>query len=254
MLKFFRNIRKQLVGTNNFNKYLIYAIGEIFLVVIGILIALWINNLNTIKQQKQVEQIYLSSLEEEFKQNYDLLDATIKNNEQLIVHLENLSMLFDENIYDTITETSVNKYLFNAISPTVEFNPSMGVLTEIISSGNLKNIENFELRQQLASYGNSIEKLKQHQADGAKFYDKAVEHYLKKGNLKKTMRTMGREVKGLSKFDSINNKSLFNSMEFENHIYLYTRISKTKNLFAYLPLKSDIEKILQLIKSELKRH
>ena len=252
MVKFFRHIRQRLLTENKINKYLLYAIGEIILVVIGILIALWINNLNTIKQQKQVEKIYLLSLKGEFEQNYDLLNGTIKNNEQLINHLENLSMLFNENIYDTITETSVNKYLFNAISPTVEFNPSMGVLTEIISSGNLKNIENFELRQYLASFGNSIEKLKQHQTDGAKFYDKAVEHYLKDGNLKKTIRIMGREVKGNSKFESINNKKLFNSVEFENHIFLYTRISKTKSALHYLPLKNDIEKIIHIIESELK--
>ena len=110
MIKFFRHIRQRLLTENKINKYLLYAIGEIILVVIGILIALWINNLNTIKQQKQVEKIYLLSLKGEFEQNYDLLNETIKNNEQLINHLENLSMLFNENIYDTITETSVWAY------------------------------------------------------------------------------------------------------------------------------------------------
>ena len=63
---------------------------------------------------------------------------------------------------------------------------------------------------------------------------------------------MGREVKGNSKFESINNKNLFNSVEFENHLFLYTRISKTKSALHYLPLKNDIEKIIQLIESELK--
>ena len=98
----------------------------------------------------------------------------------------------------------------------------------------------------------TISDRKQNQTDGAKFYDKAVEHYLKDGSLKKTIRIMGREVKGNSKFESINNKNLFNSVEFENHIFLYTRISKTKSALHYLPLKNDIEKIIQLIESELK--
>jgi uncharacterized membrane protein YgaE (UPF0421/DUF939 family) len=44
MIKFFRKIRKHLLAENKFSKYLIYAIGEIILVVIGILIALQINN------------------------------------------------------------------------------------------------------------------------------------------------------------------------------------------------------------------
>ena len=46
MLKFFRRIRQKLIAENKVGKYLIYAIGEIVLVVIGILIALWINNWN----------------------------------------------------------------------------------------------------------------------------------------------------------------------------------------------------------------
>ena len=46
MIKFFRRIRQRLLSENKFTKYLIYAIGEIILVVIGILIALQINNLN----------------------------------------------------------------------------------------------------------------------------------------------------------------------------------------------------------------
>ena len=46
MIKFFRKIRQQLLNESKFKKYLLYAIGEIILVVIGILIALAINNNN----------------------------------------------------------------------------------------------------------------------------------------------------------------------------------------------------------------
>jgi len=50
MLRFFRQIRQRLITENKFSKYLMYAIGEIVLVVIGILIALQVNNWN--EQQK----------------------------------------------------------------------------------------------------------------------------------------------------------------------------------------------------------
>jgi hypothetical protein len=46
MIKLFRNTRRKLLSENKFSKYLAYAIGEIFLVVVGILIALWINSMN----------------------------------------------------------------------------------------------------------------------------------------------------------------------------------------------------------------
>lgn len=50
MIKFFRKIRKQLLTENRFSRYFVYAIGEIVLVVIGILIALQLNNWNEIRQ------------------------------------------------------------------------------------------------------------------------------------------------------------------------------------------------------------
>ena len=62
MLTFFRRIRKGLLGNGATSKYLLYAIGEIALVVIGILIALQINNWN--EEQKKIEtiQVYLQNL------------------------------------------------------------------------------------------------------------------------------------------------------------------------------------------------
>ena len=52
MIKFFRKIRQRLLTENKFSKYLLYAIGEIILVVIGILIALQVNNYNEAKKQE----------------------------------------------------------------------------------------------------------------------------------------------------------------------------------------------------------
>lgn len=55
MIKFFRKIRQRLLTENKFSKYLIYAIGEILLVVIGILIALQINNWNESQKEQLLE-------------------------------------------------------------------------------------------------------------------------------------------------------------------------------------------------------
>jgi len=55
MIKFFRKIRKRLLLENNFSKYLVYAAGEILLVVIGILIALYINNWNETQVKRNIE-------------------------------------------------------------------------------------------------------------------------------------------------------------------------------------------------------
>lgn len=61
MPNFFHNIRRRLLKENRFIKYLQYAVGEIILVVIGILIALYINNYN---QEKKTERRVVAILEE----------------------------------------------------------------------------------------------------------------------------------------------------------------------------------------------
>lgn len=74
MLAFLRKIRKSLIESGSARKYLLYAIGEIALVVIGILIALQINNWNEYRKEGQFEQ----------KLYTELMESLKRNNEQLI--------------------------------------------------------------------------------------------------------------------------------------------------------------------------
>lgn len=69
MFKFFRKFRQQLLIENKFNRYLLYATGEIFLVVIGILIALQINNWNTSKSDQQVIKNFMHSMESNLEED-----------------------------------------------------------------------------------------------------------------------------------------------------------------------------------------
>ena len=67
MIKFFRKIRQNLLSEGNTGKYFKYAIGEIILVVIGILIALSINNWNQNRLNKDLESLYYNRLLEDIK-------------------------------------------------------------------------------------------------------------------------------------------------------------------------------------------
>jgi hypothetical protein len=73
MLKFYRNIRRRLLRENRLTRYLIYAIGEIVLVVIGILIALQINNWNEAKKNHHLEKEYLLRIREDLVKSRDRL-------------------------------------------------------------------------------------------------------------------------------------------------------------------------------------
>ncbi|MFD2914829.1 DUF6090 family protein [Psychroserpens luteus] len=90
MIKLFRKIRQKTLTENKFGKYLTYAIGEIILVVIGILIALSINNWNENKiNENQLNNIY-NEVELNLKSDLSNIDAVIKQYEQLEIRLEKM--------------------------------------------------------------------------------------------------------------------------------------------------------------------
>ena len=71
MITFFRKIRQKLLSENTFSKYLIYAIGEIFLVVIGILIALQINNWNENRIKTNKEIVILKEVQRDLRRDLE---------------------------------------------------------------------------------------------------------------------------------------------------------------------------------------
>ncbi len=77
MIKFFRKIRYNLMSENKTGKYFKYAIGEIVLVVIGILIALWINNINIEHQQDKERLTLITNLKQELSENLDQFNGRI---------------------------------------------------------------------------------------------------------------------------------------------------------------------------------
>src|SRR5210317_1160194 len=100
MIKFFRHIRKNLLMENKTGKYFKYAIGEIVLVVIGILIAISINNWNEQQKQNSQERQLLSGLKIEFTINLNRLDKVIHFRENSIKSANKLMTYFNKDIID----------------------------------------------------------------------------------------------------------------------------------------------------------
>ncbi len=79
MIPFFRKIRKKMADDNQFLKYSRYAIGEIVLVVIGILIALYINNWNEERKDRENFDFTLVEIEKELISNINSARNTISS-------------------------------------------------------------------------------------------------------------------------------------------------------------------------------
>ena len=74
MLRFFRRIRQRLLTDNKFSKYILYAVGEILLVVIGILIALQVDAWQNQRVEAEQEVYYLSRLQGELASNIEIAE------------------------------------------------------------------------------------------------------------------------------------------------------------------------------------
>ena len=89
MIKFFRKIRQNLLMENKTGKYFKYAIGEIVLVVIGILIALQINNWNEDNKINKIRTLKLSQIESDLRADVVSLEEGILIKEKEIATLKN---------------------------------------------------------------------------------------------------------------------------------------------------------------------
>ena len=90
MIKFFRKIRRKLIDEGNLKRYLLYAFGEIFLVVIGILIALQINNWNQNRLGTKEEQRIFQDILDEFQRYQFLCENSIETWETVIGSADSL--------------------------------------------------------------------------------------------------------------------------------------------------------------------
>ena len=148
MIKFFRKIRYTLMSKNKTSKYLKYAIGEIVLVMIGILLALQVNNWNTERLNKQTEHDYYCQLVVDFESDKVELLERLKAAEQRIQTSKQLLLDLDA---QTKTKEELIKSFF-VVQRGDAFIPSRATITDLTSSGKLSLIRDKTLRKQLLSF------------------------------------------------------------------------------------------------------
>ena len=254
MIKFFRKIRQNLLSENKFSKYLIYALGEIILVVIGILIALQINNYNNSRQEIKIEQEYLLSLQSEYETNLLKINKAIKENKKRVNSVENMLTLFDTHIRDTISDKAISDILYSVFSGEATFQPSKGVLTDIISSGNLNLIQNEKLRQSLASFESKLDLLKLVENAVHELKIKLKNQLNKYGSVRKLLKDRGQNFEYNSISDSMNNREIFSLIEFENNLLdYYLTISASNGPRAFGGIKEQLEQVLVDIDLEIEK-
>ena len=251
MIKLFRKIRQQLLTANKFSKYLLYAIGEIVLVVIGILIALQLNNLNEIEKVKDTEVNYLNALHDEFTNNLKEVESVMKKNDRnlKIAHTLLGKMATDN---PDFTEKAFDTLMYRTIYGEIQYRPSPGTLVELVNSGNLSIISNRELRLKLASWDGILASVLFQEEEHSIPRYKLIDLMNKYGNGRKSfINTLGNMLDMPNSNFKLSSIVLLNNLEYDNQLTFFYVTGSFLNNNYYPILKNEIENTLLMIQSEL---
>ncbi|HPF51535.1 MAG TPA: DUF6090 family protein [Draconibacterium sp.] len=254
MLRLFRKIRLKLFRENKVSHYMLYALGEIILIVIGILIAMEIGNWNEQRKIRQLELVYLQGLQSEFEQSLNKLQTLIEVNKSVYEDAKKIADYITTGYFPEEQHLSI--LIFNAFSREQAYNPNNSLLNEIISAGYLKNITNPELRRELSSWESVIQGIHRQEATLREQRELVLDIFRKDTGSMRTVLEQANIIDqqmGLKKSkNQDSNLNLITSREFENNLLPYILTGMMMESEHYKPLLDRINRILQLLEEEIK--
>jgi hypothetical protein len=232
----------------------LYGFGEIILVVIGILIALAINNANQRRIVAEKEQAYLVGLQSEFQSSRKKLETLLQVNRKNYEGAKQLLQLLDQD-QPLPEEAVLSKLLFDSFAFEIAYNPNNSLLVEMINSGSLKDISNPELRIYLTSWESILESVRIQEAD-LRTQREAVRDLFRSsdGSIRTIFDGAGlsKELIGLAPATNPrSNVAILRSAAFENSALMFILTSMSAESSHYHPLLTEIDSILVLIAEAL---
>jgi hypothetical protein len=262
MIILFRKIRQKMLAKNQFSKYLIYAIGEIILVVIGILIAIAINNKNEQRKEIKQEQIILKQLKEDYKTNLEQLENKIEMRREIIAQSQNILAVASNNI--TISADSLLiQFATLFMDPT--FDP---IDIDVVSSGNIKFVRNTRLKKSLSHWTSDIKAYTESEQIQHNHYISEIIPFMKQVGIMRNVNhlfwsaqklRMGFLDKGINSTvltpgessKEINVESVMKNSNLEGLVTFVFTFSQVCNLEAQT-LKKRMHETLEILEAEIK--
>jgi hypothetical protein len=237
---------------NKTGKYIKYAIGEIILVVIGILIALQINNWNEDRKTFNNQEKYLILLKKEAINNLTALNKSQDYLTRLEKGQKKLFNLLNGDL-DTITESYLSDVLVDNFFNSSPFNYQNNVLSELKTTGELKNIANDSIRSHLMNQEGIVEKVKGQEASVYDLFDKANDLIERFGSQRKmTEAHAKRMVYDFPKSNrTFSNIPLVKMREFENISLSFMGTTRNLSSNHFQKLEQHLEGLINLIDREL---
>lgn len=254
MLKFFRHIRKSLIQQNKMGKYFKYAIGEILLVMIGILLALQVNTWNNQRIEINKEQIILKNLQSDFNSNIAEFNRIYKSSENC--YKSSLKLLEIIKNESEINPTEIETLLNSIINDFYSLDLNSASIDEIKNSGSLSLIKDSELRQQLSNWSFIVADTED---DIEIYYAYMFDFFIPSLTNKSILRNMAVPERLLEEINlpqisnsnfTIDYNKTIRTIEFENQVY-----NNTANiafvLAAYKKVETYLHNTLKLIETNI---
>lgn len=218
MLKFFRKTRQKLLTENKFSKYLLYAVGEIVLVVIGILIALQINNWNEANKQQLKSENLNIRLQNQIEQNIQTTKNRIDNVKVQVDNLTNIMLMIGGPL-EEFNLKGLDSQLNNLLLD-YHLSLDLNTLEEAQDNGEIASIKNDSLRVALYKLVTVNKTLEERETvangDNLNF---VVPYFYKNTNGRNIASNSDRNYRekiGYSKLKNHNYSEILNDRDFEN--------------------------------------
>lgn len=234
MIKIFRKTRQKLLMQNKTGQYFKYAVGEILLVVIGILIALYINNWNEGRKDRIKEKAILYELHKDFTKNLKEFNIISSIHTNSLKASEKFKGYINHSDLFTVKD-SIAKYYFLAFNST-SYNPSNGVVESLISSGEYKIIKNDTLRNYLISWKDALQDyLEDEELESELWSDKVEPFIIDNGDFANLASPKNFKLITTSKFKNLTERHIFylkniirsiKQDPLQNHLKEIVRLSK----------------------------
>ena len=236
-----------MLTENKLSKYLLYAIGEIALVIIGILIALQINNVNQDRQNREYEVLMLNEVKESLLDDIDNLKRNSTRLQQVQYSLQEVTKMKNDS---TIPRDSLYTYLDVIDSYGTAYRANKSPF-EAIESGGLDKISNPEIRNALSKlYGFRLNSMENWiwQVHGAEL--------LKRNDIKEEIFGYNMVVdKGLTISNKLNENSVQKSLKHPRiDAFLYTSGWPLNITINYMKItEREMNEMIDLIEDEIKK-
>jgi predicted RND superfamily exporter protein len=252
MIPFFRKVRKQHADDNQFMKYSRYAIGEIVLVVIGILIALQINNWNEDLKTQKREHIYLENIKADLLLNIDELNEFIESRESCIRSCDRLLDYYNQKI-----RLDLNDFNYHSVNVMVwfPFKQHDNTYQELLNSGNLAIISDKVIRNGLQNMQVGYKNIAFVEGEMQQDYESYLyDPYFSTTDLESSLKSyeahvsanMIREKVEISREDI---ETLLKNKKFKNGIVL-SKYNSNLLVTEYRQMIASIEEIIEQIDKE----